>query len=81
MEIDTILLDELNQVLLDLRAVQMTVETLQTKVKELMSRVQEQTGAEDRPKKFTDLEGIWEGADFSYEEIKAAEYKVPEDLL
>jgi hypothetical protein len=59
----------------------MTVETLQTKVKELISRVQEQTKAEDRPKKFTDLKDIWEGADFSYEEIKAAEYKVPEDLL
>ena len=78
---DAILLDELNQVLLDLRAVQMAVETLQTRVKELMSRVQEQTRAEDHPKKFTDLKDIWEGADFSYEEIKAAEYKVSEDLL
>jgi hypothetical protein len=32
-------------------------------------------------RKFTDLEGIWAGIDFSYEEIKAAEYKIPEDLL
>jgi len=78
---DTILLNELNQVLLDLRTVQMTVETLQARVKELMSRAQEQVKAEGRPKKFTDLEGIWKEADFSYEEIKAAEYKVTEDLL
>jgi len=78
---DAIFLDELNQVLRDLRTVQMAVETLQAKVQELMSRVQEQTQAKDRPKTFTDLKGIWEGADFSYEEIKAAEYKVPEDLL
>ena len=78
---DTILLNELNQVMLDLRAVQMTVEALQTRVQELVSRVQQQTYAEDRPKKFTDLKGVWEGTDFSYNEIKAAEYKVPEDLL
>jgi hypothetical protein len=76
---DTTLLNELNQVLLDLRTVQMTVDALQTRVEELMSRVQEQ--AEDRPKKFADLKGIWKGANLSYEEIKAAEYKVPEDLL
>lgn len=78
---DALLVDELNQVLHDLRAVQMAVDTLQARVKELMSRVQEQTQAQTPPKRFTDLKGIWEGADFSYEEIKAAEYKVPEDLL
>ena len=78
---DAILVDELNQVLLDLRTVQMTVEMLQKKVKELMSRVQEQAKAEEHPKKFTDLKGILGGVNLSYEEIKAAEYKVPEDLL
>ncbi len=78
---DAILVDELNQVLLDLRTVQMTVETLQAKVKRLMSCIQEQDQAKDQPEIFTDLEGIWKGANFSYEEIKAAEYKVPEDLL
>lgn len=30
------------------------------------------------PKRFTDLQGIWAGADFSYEEIKDAEIKVKE---
>lgn len=78
---DAILWNELNQIQQDIRIVQMAIEALQAKVNELMSRVQEQAKAEDRPKKFTDLEGIWEGANFSYEEIKAAEYKVPEDLL
>lgn len=78
---DAILLEELNQVLLDLRTLQMAVETLQARVKELMSHVQEQAGTEDHPKTFADLEGIWEGADFSYDEIKAAEYKLPEDPL
>jgi len=78
---DAILVDELNQLLLDLHAVQMAVQTLQDRVKELMSRVQEPTQAKDHPKTFADLEGIWEGANFSYEEIKAAEYKAPADLL
>lgn len=78
---DAILWNELNQVQQDLRIVQLAIETLQAKVNELMSRVQEGAEAEGHPTKFTDLKGIWEGANFSYEEIKAAEYKVPEDWL
>jgi len=78
---DAILWSELNQVQHDLRIVQMAIEALQAKANELMSRVQEGAKTEGRPTKFTDLEGIWEGANFSYEEIKAAEYRVPEDLL
>ena len=78
---DAILLNELNQIQQDLRIVQMAIEALQAKMNKLMSRIQEGAKAEDRPTKFTDLEGIWEGANFSYEEIKAAEYQVPEDLL
>jgi cell division septum initiation protein DivIVA len=81
MEMDTILWNELNQVQQDLRIVQMAVEALQARVNELMSRVQEGAKAEGRPAKFTDLKGIWKGANFSYEEIQAAEYKVPEDWL
>jgi len=46
-----------------------------------MARAQEGAKAEDRLTKFTDLKGIWKGANLSYEEIKAAEYKVPEDWL
>jgi cell division septum initiation protein DivIVA len=78
---DTILLNELNQIQQDLRTVQAVVETLQARVNELMARAQEGAKAEDRLTKFTDLKGIWKGANLSYEEIKAAEYKVPEDWL
>jgi cell division septum initiation protein DivIVA len=78
---DATFLNELDQIQRDLRIVQMAVEALQARVNELRSRVQEQTKTEGRPTKFTDLKGIWEGANFSYEEIKAAEYKVPEDWL
>jgi len=78
---DAILLNELDQIQQDLRVVQMAVEALQARVNELMSHVQERAKTEVHLTKFTDLEGIWEGANFSYEEIKAAEYQVPEDLL
>ena len=78
---DAILWNELNQVQQDLRIAQMAIEALQTRMNELRSRIREGTKAEDRPTKFTDLKGIWEGANFSYEDIQAAEYKVPEDLL
>jgi len=78
---DATLLNELDQIQQDLRIVQMAVESLQARVNELVSRVQKGAKAESHLTKFTDLEGIWEGANFSYEEIKAAEYQVPEDLL
>jgi predicted transcriptional regulator len=78
---EAILWNELNQIQQDLRVAQMAIEALQARLNELRSRVQEEAKAEGRPTKFTDLEGIWEGANFSYEEIKAAEYRVPEDLL
>jgi len=78
---EAILWNELNQIQQDLRIAQMAIEALQTRMNELMSRIREGAKAEDRPTKFTDLKGIWKGANFSYEEIKAAEYKVPEDLL
>ena len=36
---------------------------------------------EAKPKRFADLYGIWRGiSNFSYEEIKAAEYKLKDDL-
>ncbi len=78
---EAILLNQLDQIQQDLRVVQMAVESLQARVNELRLRVQEGAKAESRPTKFTDLKGIWKGANFSYEDIRAAEYKVPEDLL
>ena len=47
---NAILLNELDQIQQDLRIVQMTVESLQARVNELMSRAQERTKAEGRPK-------------------------------
>ena len=77
MDVETFPLLEIQN---DLRILRLALEALESRVNQLLSRQQE-TVADDRPKKFTDLEGIWAGVDFSYEEIKAAEYKVPEDLL
>ena len=37
----------------------------------------ETTGQEKRP--FAQLRGLWKGATFTYEEIKAAEYKFDEE--
>ena len=78
---DAILLNQLDQIQQDLRVVQMAVESLQARLNELRSRVQEEAKAEGHPTKFTDLKGIWKGANFSYEDIQAAEYKAPEDWL
>ena len=78
---DTMTWNEMTQLQQDIRLTQLAVEALQVKANELMGRFYEQTKLEDRPKKFADLEGIWEGANLSYEEIQAAEYKVPQDLL
>jgi hypothetical protein len=42
-----------------------------------LDKIEKQPSEEPRP--FARLLGIWRGADFTYEEIKAAEYKFPED--
>jgi len=64
----------------ELRIIELAVEALRAKVNKLLIE-QEKAAHTGRPIKFTDLEGIWAGADFSYEDIKAAEYTVPEDQL
>jgi len=79
---DTMLRDEVTTLQQDLHLIQLAVEALQEKLNKLIGRFQERANYGDRSlKRLVDLEGIWEGANFSYEEIKAAEYKVPEDLL
>ncbi len=78
---DATLWNEMAQMQQDLRIIQLAAEALQEKLGNLMNRFQEQTKPEEYPKKFTDLKGILGGVDISYEEIKAAEYKVPENLL
>lgn len=77
MSVETISLIEIQN---DLRILRLALDALQAKVDQLLSKQQE-AAAERRPTKLTDLKGIWAGADFSYEDIKAAEYKIPEDLL
>ena len=71
MSVETVTLDEIQK---DINILRLTLEALQSKVDQLRSQQQEAT-AKGRPVKFTDLEGIWAGADFSYEEIKAAGIK------
>ncbi len=76
---NTIPLHQITQLQQDLRLVRATVDRLQAQVDELMTHFQERD--QGRPQGFTDLEGIWEGADWSLEDIKAAEYQVSENLL
>ena len=78
---DTTLWNEVTKIEQDLRLIQLAVEALQERLNKLKSHFHEQAKSKDRPTKFTDLKGILGGVNISYEEIKAAEYKVPEDLL
>ncbi len=77
MHVETVTLNEIQK---DLRIVQMAVQALQHRVDELLSQRQEAI-TNNRPTKFTDLKGILGGINLSYEEIKAAEYQAPEDVL
>ena len=74
------LLDQIARLQQEFRHVRMTLETLQLWMDELMTSLREQTKAEGHPTLFTDLEGIWEGADLSLEDIKTAEYRLPANL-
>jgi len=77
MSVETVSLIEVQN---DVRILRLALEALQTKISLLLSRQQEAV-TETRPMCLTDLEGIWGGVDLSYEEIKAAEYKIPEDVI
>ena len=77
---DLTLLDQVARLQQEFRLMRMTVETLQTRVDELATSLQKQARTESRPELFTDLEGIWEDADLSLEEIKAVEYRLSENL-
>ncbi len=77
MSVETVSLFEIQN---DARFLHLALEALQAKISLLLSRQQEAV-TETRPMCLTDLKGIWAGVNFSYEDIKAAEYKIPEDLL
>jgi hypothetical protein len=77
---DVTLLNDVAQVQQELRLVRLTLETLQTRVNVLAAQLQEQAKLENRPVKFTDLEGLWAGDDFSLEMIQTAEYRVDKHL-
>ena len=78
---NTTLLHELDQIREDLRVLQTYVEALETRVETLLSWAQREAAADDRPTKLTDLRGLWKGADFDYETIKASEYAIPNETL
>ncbi len=64
----------------EVRSLELAVYALRAKVDHLLAQAQEIEG-NGRPQKFEDLKGIWRGMDLSFEDIQAAEYRVPEDLL
>jgi hypothetical protein len=74
------LLTETAQIQQDLRLLQLTVERLQVRVNELAATIQKQEQTPP-PRTFAELRGIWKGLDLSLEDIQAAEYRLPDDLL
>ena len=61
-------------------AIKAYLASLERELKDLRAKLKElETQPPEEPRPFSKLRGIWKGADFTYEEIKAAEYKLPED--
>lgn len=77
MSLENVTLDEIQK---DIDILRLALEALQVKVDQLRSQ-QQQARAKGRPVKLIDLKGILEGVNLSYEEIKAAEYRAPKDML
>lgn len=77
MSLENVTLDEIQK---DIDILRLALEALQVKVDQLRSQ-QQQARAKGRPVKLIDLKGILGGVNLSYEEIKAAEYWVPKDML
>lgn len=54
--------------------------SLERELRDLRAKLKElETQPPEEPRPFAKLLGIWKGADFTYEEIKAAEYRFSED--
>ncbi len=77
MSLENVTLDEIQK---DIDILRLALEALQVKVDQLRSQQQE-ARAKGRPVKLIDLKGILGGVNLSYEEIKAAEYRAPKDML
>jgi len=63
----------------ELRILELAIQALRAKVDYLLAQTRK-IETDGHLQKFTDLKGIWRGIDLSFEDIQAAEYKVPEDL-
>lgn len=72
------LLEEITAARQELNMVVTRVQSLQNRLDDLALRVTERRNG--GPRRLVDLEGIWEGADFGWTEIQAAEYRLPLDL-
>jgi len=75
---NTNLLYETTQIKQELRLLQITIQTLQLRIEQLIGQLYQQNNGVGL---FSSLEGIWEDADWSLEAIQAAEYRIPQDLL
>lgn len=63
---------------LDILRVQLAkIERQLQEVRSKIERLENQGAAKTRP--FAELRGIWKGVDFTYAEIKEAEYKLREE--
>ncbi|MEX0801453.1 MAG: hypothetical protein WD379_09575 [Dehalococcoidia bacterium] len=61
-------------------AIKAYLASVEREVSDLHARLKKlETEPPEQPRPFSKLLGIWKGADFTYEEIKAAEYRLPED--
>lgn len=63
----------------ELRILELAIQALRAKVDYLLAQTRG-IETDGYPRKFTDLKGMWRGIDLSFEDIQAAEYKVPEGL-
>lgn len=72
------LLDEITAARQELKFVVTRVQLLQHRLDNQALYVTEKSNG--GPLRLVDLKGIWEGAGFSWEEIKAIEYQLPADL-
>lgn len=73
------LFEEITAARQELKIVVMRVQSLQNRLDSLALRMLEKSNG--GPHRLADLEGVWEGANFGWDEIKAAECQLPRELL
>jgi len=62
-------------------AIAKQIDRIELELRLLKARLPRQVGRRRKPRSFAELRGAWKGLDFSFDEIRRAQYKIRDDVM